>query len=167
MPTFNPRQRYLTGLGYVPRRRRRALYGLGIHAPGRRYLALGDDVGASLGPYTPIDLSTQPYLPGNPESGPSWTEGPAYVGAVETAIQTQATMTPTYVQGPGGQTVAVSPGGQMIPFPQTGAQAAAKAAAPPSTNWWSQTNTLGFSNSTTALGVGAIALLALLTARRR
>jgi hypothetical protein len=153
---YDPRRRYLNGLGALRtlKRRRRLLHGLGIHTPGRRFLGDDGSDNPSLGPYSPIDLSAQPYDPGVAESGFNPTELASEQGALDTAI----------AYSPPGSTVAITPTMSTVAFPVTGAQAAVLAsAAPTSASWLAQTNALGLSNQSTLFGLGAIALLALLT----
>jgi len=155
---FNPRQRYLTGLGILSPRQMRhqmRLSRLGAFDPRRRYLrGLGQDSDFDYTESNDISPVVPPFTPvANP--------APVIGGTTYLPLPT-AGISPT---GPssgiltsGGLPVAsIGAAGQIVPL-VAGAAAAAPAS---SASFWSG-STLGLPNSTLILGLGGIALLALL-----
>lgn len=163
---FNPRQRYLTGLGILsPRQMRHAMRmsRLGAFNPRARYLTglrLGQDDGSDFDYTQANDVS-----PVVPTFTPVAAAAPAVPGIDSNAINWNAAM-PLEATAPSAGTLINSIGQAVATIGKAGVVQPLTAAPASSASWFSGT-TLGISNSTLLIGVGALAFLAMLSSGGR
>ena len=175
MPVFNPRARYLTGLGFDPRQR--YLTGLGLMRrqrrllmgrfnPRMRYLTgLGDSSVVNEGgsPYDAIDANAIIAS----QIGPTYTYTPPSALVDPSLIPYPTSSTP------GTQTGTIQYGAGAVMPSIVNAQGISTplgvpVAAPSATSWFNTINpTLGVSNLTLVLGLGGLALLAIMGGSKR
>jgi hypothetical protein len=154
---FNPRQRYLTGLGILSPRQMRhqlRLARMGAFNPRARYLT---------GPRMGQDDSDFDYTESNDVSPivPTFTPLANPAPAIPDVITAPfALPSPSSYLGPTSGTLLNTIGQAVATIGKAGV-VQPLTAAPSSASWFSGT-TAGIANSTLLLGVGAIALLALL-----
>ena len=154
---FNPRQRYLTGMGILsPRQMRHQLRmgRLGAFDPRRRYLrGLGQD--GSDFDYTESNDISPVIPPFTPVANPAPVIGGTTYLPLPTASLGPTGPTSGILTSGGLPVASIGSAGQIVPL-TTGVTAAPASSA----SFWSG-STMGLPNSALVLGLGAIALLAL------
>lgn len=171
LATYDPRHRYLTGLG-APRRRasRRRLFGLGAHYdPRHRYLTGfgqdgGSDIPTTLYPETITpDVPTITDISLLPGSGVS-IPGTYVPGTIQ---PTDATIPSTLYSPPSSSNLTAAQLAQLIPGAiATTTNLATALNQPQAASWFNTQSGLGVSNGIALLAIGGIAVLALLSSRR-